>query len=509
MSATGRAWVIISTGSNQEWIFRTNRQRYAVGASALLKSLTEWVAAAVTTQTGTAVVDVIVATSGTTLLLVDDPDVGRRIVSSVTRTALAEAPGLDIWGYVEDQLSSTSNHVERLGEVYSAHARARWMRPSPLVRAPLAPFMEVCTTTGLPADVLAKPPGAPTGAPTVPMSRMAVTVLSNAGKAYLELGEAVRDAVGRGQKDEVSNAGWLAVIHADGNGVGALVSGLDSAGALRRFSAALEEATAAAFTSAVVAVAAEHPNQGWLRPLVVGGDDVTMICDARVAVDLTSSFLTAFEREAAARPDISGPAKDLLGRPYLTASAGIACIKPKYPFHAAYRLAEELATSAKQVKRPGRAPHRSSYDLHVLHDSVSRPLADLRHTTETQVSTVGLVPVSLWAGPLLAPAAAAPSAGGTWETSHEGALLLEWRDQFTGPREDRPLSSSALHRLRTAVLAGGHDPLRASTQIIANAPHPAPAQAFVEATLSVWDGYDRRCSLLTLLDLVDIKQDGS
>jgi hypothetical protein len=64
-----------------------------------------------------------------------------------------------------------------------------------------------------------------------------------------------------------------------------------------------------------------------------------------------------------------------LACPYLSACVGVAVIKPHFPFHSTYHLAEELLKSAKVVKRRVRqlradALHPcSALDFHVLYDT--------------------------------------------------------------------------------------------------------------------------------------------
>lgn len=72
------------------------------------------------------------------------------------------------------------------------------------------------------------------------------------------------------------------------------------------------------------------------RPLIFGGDDLTFVCDARIALDLTTCYLRELEK-----------LKLTDGDP-LYARAGIAMVKSHYPFARAYELAEDLAQSAKE-----------------------------------------------------------------------------------------------------------------------------------------------------------------
>jgi len=131
---------------------------------------------------------------------------------------------------------------------------------------------------------------------------------------------------------EMSNGkNKIAVIHADGNGLGMLLPKLKEKGIeLRAFSKALDEATREAFKKA------KSDNMS-IRDVILGGDDMVVVCNANDALEFTKNFLQFFEEETASK----------LGSK-LTACAGIAYSNEKYPFHYAVSLAEELCDATKK-----------------------------------------------------------------------------------------------------------------------------------------------------------------
>ncbi len=173
-----RHWVLIETGSNQAYIFGTNRLRHVVGASHLIRELgTVWVREAVAPR------DVeVVAISGKALLLVDDVGAGRAVIGAVSARALAEAPGLDVAGVVgppfdpavpwrpangdpDGGRDAPVTHVEALERTYELLDEARMERPSPLLRDPVLPWFEVCRESGFPvAGIEDHPDGGPVAA---------------------------------------------------------------------------------------------------------------------------------------------------------------------------------------------------------------------------------------------------------------------------------------------------------------------------------------------------------
>jgi CRISPR/Cas system-associated protein Cas10 (large subunit of type III CRISPR-Cas system) len=125
----------------------------------------------------------------------------------------------------------------------------------------------------------------------------------------------------------------IAVIHIDGNGLGEIVKKLGKK--LSNFSIELNNATIKAVNEA----------KGELkdfRKVVVGGDDVTVICNANDALTFTKNFLQNFEENTKNIKEL----KDISDK--LTACAGIAYCNEKYPFHYAVSLAEELCSQTKK-----------------------------------------------------------------------------------------------------------------------------------------------------------------
>ena len=151
---------------------------------------------------------------------------------------------------------------------------------------------------------------------------------------------------------------YLAVVHADGNGVGALFQNVDDAAERRALSEKLTAATRAAAERAVAALVRWSEDEKRLlestnhdrktrvraRPVVLGGDDVTFLVDAAYALPFTRHFLVAFEDETAQRDVLR------MGTS-LTACAGVAFVKTGFPFHAAHDLAESLCKVAKSALR--------------------------------------------------------------------------------------------------------------------------------------------------------------
>jgi hypothetical protein len=142
---------------------------------------------------------------------------------------------------------------------------------------------------------------------------------------------------------------WLAIIHIDGNGLGQIVQRIGSEpGRLKRFSRDLDAKTTQAAVKAVSDTMGDKfsiDNVIPLRPIVLSGDDLTVICRADLALTFATHFIRHFEEET---NGIVPTGVFEGGKTYLTACGGIAFIKNAYPFYYGYNLAEALCSWAKK-----------------------------------------------------------------------------------------------------------------------------------------------------------------
>lgn len=470
--ATSRRWVLIETGGNQRYIFGSNRMRHVVGASQLVHEVgTEWVPAAANGLGPAA--QVVMTASGKALLLVDSTETGQAVIREVTRRALAEAPGLRVTGVVGRAFdpSDDSAHEPARADTYRLHAEVRAARPDLLVRDRVFPWHRLCRDSGQPAageELYGDDERASASAGVLARSRARGRARD---RLSAQLGARLAVVVPE-HLDELRHSGWVAVVHADGNGVGGLfrkfiehvaeVEGVEQvslethARYQGKVAEELDTATWKAVRDAISALLADKPDdalRGRLLPIVVGGDDVTIACDAALAVPFVRFFAEAFAQHTAAERTLSAVAKVATGHAGLTASAGIAVVKSHHPFATAYSLAEaltvsakrfnsddrRLAVSAKGSKSDGRT--LAGFDIHVAHTSTLRDLAELREYIELEDGRT----VARHAGPyLLGRAQDLPS-----ELRHRSVELLEEINGWLG--RDGWLSAAQAHTLREAA----------------------------------------------------------
>ncbi|MEK6410286.1 MAG: hypothetical protein AABN34_25480 [Acidobacteriota bacterium] len=445
--------VLIETSGNQQYIFATNKLRENVGASELTYRVgTEWVLGAVhgllkdtdpsvrplwdedvqqlrenllnrdlnppITNTGVST-EVIVATSGKAMLLVENAESGKKIIREVTCRALKDAPGLDVCGIVSDDFDWKARPLgEIVSETHRQLDQKRENRPGSTLRFLRLPVVMECATSGMPAAEWdeRKKGEEPSAA------RSAVSLKKRKGsesygprmKKLLRLKQIAGDfARNIGVLEKYCD--WLAVVHADGNGVGQIFldfwknSGCearqeegeaseklnrDYVETYRKFSIALDVCTQEAFIIALQNMLKWKNKLRSLRrikenrgdvlpilPILLGGDDLTVVCDGQAALQFTHDFLVEFEQQTA-RPDLPLGLDDIIPKiaaaapsvnaNRLSACAGLAIVKPHFPFSAAYDLSEQLITSAKQMKP------RSALDFHALYDASGSDLDRIR-----------------------------------------------------------------------------------------------------------------------------------
>ena len=492
--------VMLETNGNQRYIFAAPRLRDSIGASAQLVRLKEWTDDALR-ATGAAKkwkgnhpqprggpgpaaglpccrfsTQWVSRASGKVIFMVDEEEDAKAVIGRVTRTALAQAPGMDVSGVHLDMGDKTHVDEDLLKRIHARAARYGLRRPPAEARFSQMPFLARAKDSVLPAsptlermfghidDEAKDDEGTLLSLPSrvkryrAFYSRRDLISLACRTSEDLNPDQLVRDpkkltkklreafavdveapgerpgpssaAVGRDsggekgaadeeQKSDVialeerfqdipggtgeaaSALSKVAVIHIDGNGVGAVMRRLGKAmshvdeddfsravgcsrgdaDALRRFvltvNDRLDRAVTEAFAKAWADVAkwaeadaGPAERKGIVVPVVpviLGGDDVTVFTSGDYALPFAAAYLERYERATESdvllrhlgREEGTGP---------MTAAAGVAVVRRDFPFHVAYNLAERLVGEAKKVGK-ARQPVRSTLTYHALFDS--------------------------------------------------------------------------------------------------------------------------------------------
>lgn len=223
------------------------------------------------------------------------------------------------------------------------------------------------------------------------MSKVAASEKINEKYAPPETFTLPKDLEHLGQEDEKS---YIAVVHIDGNGMGKIFGNIQTLDELRSKSAKVSDKANGAM-KALLKLLADKAQQNAgkemkgdiddlffyngtvmpIRPILVGGDDVTFVCEGRLGVWLAEQFIDLFyDKTQRALP--SDDANKLMQG----ACAGIAIVKTHFPFYKAVTLAEELCQEAKRHARHAQGSYISYY---ISATTFSGSLSQLRARTHT------------------------------------------------------------------------------------------------------------------------------
>jgi hypothetical protein len=300
----------------------------------------------------------------------------RRFAACYTRRLYDKAPGLEV--VVVHKAYDSGGLVRALQEIQVELARVK------AERIPASPLLGLsvtaaCRESGLPAV------GFDNKEPAIPLSWEVLSRREKAGEAEKRWEDFLSQCPGFAFPMELDQLGrtygdtsLIGVVHVDGNGVGKKIkSWLDKkaeSGAedevvrseCREWSEAINKLGNEVFQGVVDRVycaARKDLNNGqevmkitgkparlsfelskekgeWLlplRPILLGGDDLTFVCDGRIALDLAEVAVSQFGKS------------DIPHLGNICACAGVATVPAHTPFMRSYALAENLCSSAKQM----------------------------------------------------------------------------------------------------------------------------------------------------------------
>lgn len=405
--------LMLEASGIQNYIFGSNNLRVSVGASQLVRQITDnWVeeslvAAGITSHNielnehsvlcrQQAIEEDVLRTEaiylggGNALLLFKQPDDALSFTKNITLRILVDAPGLTAVIATIPIDWMTDSLVEKLKLLRSKLAQQK-QRPLPSAPLPALPVTATCVFTGEAASGLLHEQE------ETKLASRSVLCRRDAFPGWEE--RFVKEFDELRTSDEFS---YIAVVHADGNRMGDRITALaegyeapaqnrDYANRLRDFSASSHRAAETAVQSVMdllehskqtrgdvwfwqkagltEAVRDEYPKVAMpagklpFRPVVFGGDDVTFVCDGRLGLTLAHHYLNKYGEQDLADGDKA------IGR------AGIAIVNTHYPFAQAYQLAADLSDSAKDAGDEGQT---ASLDWHFAANGLTESLAKTR-----------------------------------------------------------------------------------------------------------------------------------
>lgn len=432
--------VITEVSQIQPYIFASNRMRENVGASYLVVQATEdWALEIVNKIAPYNNVDlsdnknlldhkhieepeakldaeVLYSGGGNFAVLFSNDNYAKEFIRKLSRKVLTHSPGLQLIAVQKSFEWTESLYKKLLDALKKLESKKRaWIPSAPLLGLGVT---VMCRSTGLPAVGFKSSIDPQIDDESgYPVSAEVVAKLLNVDAARKRLNEILPPPEGYKYPWELDHLGrsrgeysHTAVVHIDGNDMGQRKKEIgeeyqdpsqnrEYIKARRAFSHGVAESTREALESVSRKLLKRIERDGGDRvvlyrnnrngkkitevklfslsdgtyclpilPILYGGDDVTFVCDGRLGLSLAIEYIRAFEKQTAIRPEC---------RDKITACAGIAIVKSHYPFAQAYKLTEELCTSAKNYRRK-KEIEGSCLDWHFVASGFSGSLANIR-----------------------------------------------------------------------------------------------------------------------------------
>jgi hypothetical protein len=366
----------------QGFIYQTNELKDIIGASELVEKICTLEFAEALGKNYSALAEddsAIVLAAGNIKYNFKDEEVCKKVVRNFPMQIMQKAPGITIsqavvkWGgetYYKDFKSAVNELESRLRTQRNKPARSLSIGATGILRSRKTglPAVEALNGEYLDAATLKKREVKDENDPEKKLGWVMLETLLK------DNSDGTKHKMLRDLSDLKSESSWLAVIHIDGNGLGQVVQKIGSEpGTLKKFSQNLDKATKMAARCACERMKKElcATKVIPIRPIVLSGDDLTVICRADLALTFSRNFIEEFEYATGSsrapkdmpisRSDVDAVnAREALsqiiqekqvfsgGKNYLTACGGIAFIKNSYPFYYGYNLAETLCSLAKK-----------------------------------------------------------------------------------------------------------------------------------------------------------------
>ena len=374
--------LLIDISSIQKFVFASNKLKENLGASYLVSDLYD----SIITQND-AVKNMKYSKGyiggGNALLFFNSENEAKTFVMEWTKSLLVLAPGVNVITAINKwDESDFSKSRDALFE----KLRGNKSRFIPQTIIPRHGISAECASDGYSMDVFG--------------NASEKEYVSAATNAKLEAYEKARDAIKNdysgilkdnycftGELDKLGQSkgseNHIAIVHIDGNSMGDRFKQLTSLEATRLLSEDIENAVKNSFKTLLQKIVEElddpvkkeylslKPDGGKsilpIRPIILGGDDITFVCEGRMGIYYAKIFMEAFQNQK------DGKGNNLK----LTSCAGIAVIKTKYPFYKGYQIAEELCANAKS-KRREMSDSGSWLDFHIAYGGFYGSLDEIR-----------------------------------------------------------------------------------------------------------------------------------
>ena len=294
----------------------------------------------------------------------------RELVQKWSLKVLLEAPGLKTGAAIGEIDLGKDNFQDSLKALYK-QLKENQNNVLPQVDLPYTGFSVECDYSGKAANVYNKEykrlVSAEVEAKTAAFDAADKKIKKNFSEVLGDEYDFCSELESLGYKDGES---YISVIHIDGNNMGVKFSSCRDMQERKNLSKKVQETVEHAFGYLIKNIVTEYDSyadvldmralkQGNkrllpLRPIIIGGDDITFICPGRMGLQYAQTFIDYVNSEDLLDKDLYNYIKKETGKQIsksLSCCAGVAIVPAKYPFFRAYELAEQLCDEAKALSR--------------------------------------------------------------------------------------------------------------------------------------------------------------
>lgn len=387
--------ILLDTRSIQKYVFGCNRLKTNTGASYLVDGIFTEAMVNVLKQSGLKMpvqdwkeakelemgkensdteCEIAYIGGGNMLVLVrkgeESLSICRELVQKWSLKVLLEAPSLKTGAAIGEIDLGKDNFQDSLKALYTK-LKENQNNILPQVDLPYTGFSVECDYSGKVANVYNKEykrlVSAEVEAKTAAFDAADKKIKKNFSEVLGDEYDFCSELESLGYKDGES---YISVIHIDGNNMGVKFSSCRDMQERKNLSKKVQKTVEHAFGYLIKNIVTEYDSyadvldmrvlkQGNkrllpLRPIIIGGDDITFICPGRMGLQYAQTFIDYVNSEDLLDKDLYNYIKKETGKQIsksLSCCAGVAIVPAKYPFFRAYELAEQLCDEAKTLSR--------------------------------------------------------------------------------------------------------------------------------------------------------------
>jgi hypothetical protein len=382
--------ILFDTMSIQQYIFGSNRLKDNLGASYIIEQIFEYLSD--TNNPFCKDIDIGYIGGGNALIFTTDYRKATEIVRNFTLRNLHEFPGVTLAVAIKENFDrNPANYSKNIKELFGELVANKGIY-IPVNTIPSHGITDTCRYSSLSVERIVKYADGPID--LISSSVVTKRNFEDRGRdderILLKKPELERysfpnefDNLGQ-RKGEDSH---IAVVHIDGNGFGEEFRKIDSVEKTKNLSDKVKNAVKEAFQYALIEYSKIEDKiksiidiENYLnnilpiRPIVLGGDDVTFVSHGKLGIWFAEKFIEKFN---------SNYIDEISKTHSFTSCAGIVVIKTKYPFYRAYQIAEELCTNAKarrkKIMEKKNTPSGGNWiDFQLVYSGLGNSLGEVR-----------------------------------------------------------------------------------------------------------------------------------